>query len=163
MRLSSYRANRTAIVYYFSNGTKIGLHRKGILSSLRPRSPVRFISPLPQRELSSTKVVRAPSFLSRSLTHPSPTTSRRTRSIFSWKCPVTRYAAKKRGKRGERKREYGKRKEKRKIKAGSHERLTRRAYTKGREMYRRVERKGTKKKDGKREYNGFRQRFTERE
>lgn len=87
---------------------------------------------------------------------------------------MTRYAAKKRGKRGERKREYGKRKEKRKIKAGSHERLTRRAYTKGREMYRRVERKGTKKreeerkvegkkKDGKREYNGFRQRFTERE
>lgn len=59
---------------------------------------------------------------------------------------MTRYAAKKRGKRGERKREYGKRKEKRKIKAGSHERLTRRAYTKGREMYRRVERKGTKKK-----------------
>lgn len=62
---------------------------------------------------------------------------------------MTRYAAKKRGKRGERKREYGKRKEKRKIKAGSHERLTRRAYTKGREMYRRVERKGTKKKRGR--------------
>lgn len=74
---------------------------------------------------------------------------------------MTRYAAKKRGKRGERKREYGKRKEKRKIKAGSHERLTRRAYTKGREMYRRVERKGTKKGEEERKVEGKKKRWKE--
>lgn len=157
--LVSCKPNRDRLLFFQWDEDR--LHRKGILSSLRPRSPVRFISPLPQRELSSTKVVRAPSFLSRSLTHPSPTTSRRTRSIFSWKCPVTRYAAKKRGKRGERKREYGKRKEKRKIKAGSHERLTRRAYTKGREMYRRVERKGTKKREEERKVEGKKKRWKE--
>lgn len=74
---------------------------------------------------------------------------------------MTRYAAKKRGKRGERKREYGKRKEKRKIKAGSHERLTRRAYTKGREMYRRVERKGTKKREEERKVEEEKKRWKE--
>lgn len=92
---------------------------------------------------------RAPSFLSRSPTHPSPRVGERDqyfRGNARWR--VTR--RRKEGNRGERKRERGKRNEKgrkeKKIKAGSHERLTRRAYTKGREMYRRVERKGTKKK-----------------
>lgn len=41
-------------------------------------------------------------FLPRSLTHHPR--GRRTRSIFSWKCPATRYAAKKRVKGGEGKR-----------------------------------------------------------
>lgn len=77
-------------------------------------------------------------FLPRWLTHTTlrPRRWRTTRSIFSWKCPATRYAAKKRGKRKSRKRgrqgsqkeknEKNKKKEARKIKVGSHERLTRR-------------------------------------
>lgn len=124
--LSRYCANRDeSIVYYFSIGTKIGwigYYRRCV------RDRASFLARALRRELSSTLRGRklwtsAVFFIP--LADTSIPESRRTRSIFSWKCPVTRYAAKKRGKSGGEKEGTWKKKWKRKKREKNKSRIAR--------------------------------------